>query len=195
MKMPGHDGRYMDGNKQNIVFETSGDLQSGDAGFRYIFYTRQCQTNNGSMYPTWSLFNDFDRPFTLTNCDKNNSHYQFATAFPLAPLAFYKVAPMQLNVTDFSQLAHAVLEIDAAAHVESAEFKLADAVENPEDEKKKALAWWPFVVVIGILVLLAIGFIYYKSTKDAEIKADDPENYISLKPETKDAAKTERESQ
>ena len=158
MKMPGHDGRYMDGNKQNFVMLTMGDIQSGDAGARYIVYTRQCQTNNGSVFPTWSMYNDVPRPFTLTNCKHNMSHFQFATAFDAIPVAFLYIAPMQLNVTDASQLANAVLEIDAAAHVQSLEIKFADIIDGGGDDKK-ALPWWPFALVIGILVLAALGFI------------------------------------
>ena len=193
MKMPGHDGRYMDGNMQNFVMMTSGDIQSGDAGARYIFYTRQSQLNNGSAFPIWTFHNDIPRPFTMTNCRKNNSHFQYASPFSTVPAVFLTVAPMQINVTNPQDLQYAILEIDAAAHVESAEISIASIINN-EGEPKKAMAWWPFLLVIGVLILLAVGFIAYKAQKDKALEKESSENYISLKPEAKDG-KTERESQ
>ena len=191
MKMPGHDGRFMDGNKQNIVMLTFGDLPSGDAGARFIFYNRQCQTNNGSIYPVWTYHYDQPRPFSLTNCQHNMSHFQFATPFDTAPLHFFHMSTMQLNVTNSSRLKDVVLYIDAAAHVHSSELNLSVIINGGggggDDGKKSSMAWWPFVLVIGVLILLAVGFIIYKAQKDKAMEADDPENYISLKPESKDA--------
>jgi hypothetical protein len=188
MKMPGHEGRYMDGNKQNIVMLTMGDLPSGDAGARYIFYNRQVQANNGSTFPSWSFFSGPARPFSMTNCPRNNSHFQFAAPFDTAPILFFHVKPMKLNITDSSRLKDAIIEIDAAAHVQSAEISVADIISGDDDEgDKSSLNWWPFVLVIGVLILLAVGFIIYKAQKDKAMESDDPENYISLKPESKDA--------
>ena len=192
MKMPGHNGRYMDGNKQNFVIMTRGDIASMDAGARYVFYNRQSQTNNGSIYPIWSQHNDIPRPFTLTNCPRNNSHFQMATAFDTIPLVFLKTAPMQLNVTDPSALKYAVLEFDGTPHQSSVEIKIGEIISGGgDDDDKKSMAWWPFVLVIGILILVAVGFIIYKAQKDKAMEADDPENYISLKPEAKDARPSE----
>ena len=193
MKLPGHEGRYMDGNHQNIVILTTGDLPSGDAGARYVFYNRQCQTNNGSIHAIWTYYNDIPRPFTLTNCPANNSHFQFASPFDTVPVIFLKVARMQLNITDNTRLQYAVLEIDSAAHVEATEIKITDIIDAGSDSKK-SMAWWPFVLVIGVLILLAVAFIIYKAQKDKAMESDDPENYVSLKPDAKDA-KTDRESQ
>ena len=187
MKMPGHDGRFMDGNMHNIVMLTFGDLPSGDLGARYVFYNRQTQLNNGSKTAIWTFHNDEPRPFSLTVCHSNYSHFQFASPFDTAPLVFLYLDQMQLNITDNSRLKYAYLEIDAAAHVPSAQINIADIINGGEDDAKKSMAWWPFVLVIGVLILLAVGFIVYKAQKDKAIEADDPENYVSLKTETKEA--------
>lgn len=195
MKMPGHYGRYMDGNMQNFVIMTSSDLAHMDAGARYVFYNRQSQTNNGSVYPIWSQHNDIPRPFTLTNCPMNNSHFQMATAFDRIPLVFLHVKPMKLNITDQASLKYAVLEFDGAPHQSSTEIRIIDIISGGgDDDDKKSMAWWPFVLVIGILILLAVGFIIYKAQKDKAMEADDPENYISLKPDAKDARPSESDA-
>lgn len=195
MKMPGHWGRYMDGNRQNFVIDTSSDVAHMDAGSRLIFYTRQSQTNNGSIYPTWSQHNDIIRPFTLTNCPRNNSHFQMATAFEAIPLVFLHVKPMQLNVTDASTLKYAVFDVEGLPHQPTSEIKINDIIDaGSDDDDTSSMAWWPFVLVIGVLILLAVGFIIYKAQKDKAMEADDPENYISLKPEGKDARPSETEA-
>jgi hypothetical protein len=195
MKVPGYSGRYMAGNLQNFVIETMGDIASMDHGARYYFYNRQIQTNNGSIYPVWSYHNDIPRPFTLTNCPHNNSHFQVTTPFDTVPLVFLRVAPMQLNVTDPSALKNAILEFDGSPHQESSEIKIGDIIsDGRDDEDKKALPWWPFALLIGILVALSVGFIIYKGHKDKAMQAGDPENYISLKPAGKDDRPSESDA-
>ena len=191
-KMPGHDGRFMDGNMQNIAMMTFADIASGDSGIRYVFWTRQIQTNNGSIFPVWTMHSESPRPFAMTNCPHNMSHFHWASHWETSPLIFLYVAPMMLNISDNTKIEHAVLEIETAAHQTGYSIKIMDIIGG--DEAKKSMAWWPFVLVIGVLILLAVGFIIYKAQKDKAMEVDDPENYISLKPEAKDA-KTERQSE
>lgn len=178
-KAPGFDGMFIDGNNRHIVQMTHSQRTEGEV--RYVFWKRQIDGGSSNIY--WSLHNDQYRPFTITNCQHNMSHFQLASAFPNAPLFFLVVAPLQLNFTAGADISHAKLDIVGSTFGHSVtEFSVADII-NGGGDGGKALKWWPFVIVIGILVLLAVAFIVYKGMKDKDMGTDDPENYVSLKPE------------
>lgn len=183
-KVPHTMGRYIHGNNRHFVVLTADPRE--EEGVRYIFYHRIIA--GGSPHAYWSLHNDIPRPFTITNCPHNMSHFQLATFSPYVPLKFLTVGPMQLNVTDNSNWQSIAIEFHSSPHAQETKLSLKDIFTGGSDSKDSS-SWWPFVLLIAVLVACAVGFIVWKGMKDKQSGADEPENYVSLKPEARESGK------
>ena len=153
---------------------------------RYVFYRRQ--VHGGGQFAYWTVRNDQPRPFTLTTCNHNKTHFQMATFLETMPLTFQSVGPLGLNITDNSALDTILIEIEGAPGSIHQDFKVSDIIDGSTVPEGSS-SWWPYVLLIFVLVLCAVGFIVWKSIKDKKIEADDPENYVSLKPEARESNK------
>lgn len=180
MKVPGWDGRFLDGNKQHIMQITGDPYYIGE--FRLDFYLRQVNGGDGLLY--WSQHNDQFRPASLTTCSHNNSHVQMATAFPSMPLVFLKLQPMVLTVSPGATFDNVAMYVQGLPHASPIPFNLSSIIKGGGgDDGGSSTAWWPFVLIIGLLIAASIGFIVYKGMKDNA--KEDPENYESMKAESK----------
>ena len=182
-KLPGFEGRHMDGNNRHFVHLVS--PKRGHEGYMYIFYHRIVAGADGSPEPYWSLHQDISRPFTITNCAKNMSHFQLTTSFKTVPLYFLVVNHMMLNISAGADLSQAKIDIEGLPHAAHVQFSVKSIVGSDTTPESSA-AWWPYLVILGVLIFIAIGFIVWKSKKDGAKAAEDG-NYESLKPEVKDA--------
>lgn len=183
-KIPGMWGRYISSSREHFAVMMN-DARHGHET-RYVFYRRQ--VFGGGQFAYWTVRNDEPRPFTLTTCNHNKTHFQMATGYEAIPLAFQVVGPLMLNITSNASLDTIVLEIEGAPGSSHQDFKLSDIIDNSSDPEASS-SWWPYVLLILVLVLCAVGFIVWKSIKDKKVEADDPENYVSLKPEARESNK------
>ena len=183
-KIQGLLGRYISGSKEHFA------VMVNDVRFqhetRYVFYRRQ--VHGGGQFAYWTVRNDQPRPFTLTTCNHNKTHFQMATYLETMPLTFQVVGPLGLNITDNSALDTILIEIEGAPGSSHQDFKVSDIIDGNTDPEGSS-SWWPYVLLITVLVLCAVGFIVWKSIKDKKVEADDPENYVSLKPEARESNK------
>lgn len=181
-KVPGFDGHHLDGNNRHLVHMV-GSRRTDDR-VRYVFYHRIIDGSDGSADPYWSLHNDQPRPFTLTNCIHNNSHFQLTTSFRTVPLYFLTVGRMTLNISEGADFSKAKIEIEGIPHATFEEFSIQDIIGGVTPEPTGSSAWWPYFVILGILIFIAVGFIAWKAKKDKKTKEDG--NYESLKPDVQD---------
>lgn len=190
-KVENYDGYIVDGNKHHIAV-MSRNMRS-EGGARLVIFKRQINGGGPNVY--WIYHNDEFRSFTLTDCPQNMSHLQVATPFENAPVFFLEVQRMQLQIQDGADLTKASLELISAAQSQAAQFNLSQIINGGGSDTGKSTKWWPFVLIIGLLVLLAVGFIAFKMLKDRKDQSsDNPDNYVSLKPSGKEAAPTESAS-
>lgn len=185
-KLPGFDGHFIDGNQKHIAHMVRDMRHQAENSHRLVIYKRQPDGGQNQVY--WTYHNDLSRAFTLTTCPHNMSHLTVTTPFPNAPIFFLEIIPFQLFVKEGADLSQAKLDIVSNVFSSPIEFNVADIINGGGgDDTGSSAKWWPFVLVIGILVLAAAGFIGYKAYSDKKMEAaDDPENYQSMKPEGKD---------
>lgn len=190
-KVPGYNGKFMSANERHFIHM----VHTYRFPYSVMYVAYQRFANGGSQYPYYTQENDMQRPFALTTCPHGKSHFQMTTSFPTAPLYFLVVSPMTLNVIDANaNFTAAIVEITSASNLNPLDLSIADIIDggvgpNPDGS---TLKWWPFVLIIAILIVIAIAFIVYKSQHDAEATTDDPDKYVSLKPEhAKESAATD----
>ena len=182
-KLPGFDGMHLDGNNRHFVHLVA--AKRGHEGYMYVFYHRIMAGADGSADPYWSLHQDISRPFTITNCAKNMSHFQLTTPYKTVPLFFLTVNHMMLNISAGADLSQAKIDIEGNPHASHVQFTV-NSIVGSDTTPEASSAWWPYLLILGLLVFVAVGFIVWKSKKDG-VKEAEEGNYESLKPEVKDA--------
>ncbi len=184
-KVPHTMGRYMHGNHRHFIIMTADPRL--EEGVRYMVYHRQLA--GGSPHVYWSVHNDIPRPFTITTCPHNMSHFQMATFNHYIPLKFLTIQPMQLNITNSNGWEDFGIVFHSNPLTQDTELSLKEIFNGGGSDDKKSSSWWPFVLLIAVLVLCAVGFIAWKGIKDKQSRSDEAENYVSLKPEARESGK------
>jgi hypothetical protein len=174
-KLPGFDGRRMDGNKDYIMY--SGSSFGGADHFKYIAYQRVATGGTGDVF--YVQDGDRMRPFTITTCRHGMTHFQHLSPFPSLPLFFLQILPMSINITeygvDYSQI---FLNIESLPGAQALQIPLSALIGT----SVSSVSWWPFAIILGVLILTSIVYIIYNATKSKDGGAEGAtEKYASLK--------------
>lgn len=175
------------GNRENFMMKTINNVQLNDTVVEAI-YKRQ-STQNGSKYIYWTTNSSRTLPSSLTTCQHNHSHYQ-TLAFGGALLNFFKIQPMELDIQVPEAASNATFHLVSSSNGQGAgvSFNLTDWVEakvNPQPSPDESSPWWPYALILGGLVLLAIGFILFKTLAnkgEGYFEDNATENYATLPP-------------
>lgn len=156
-KMPNFDGVVLDSDGEYFVY--LGESRRPTYEARYLAYKRQSRGGDGYIW--YSQHTDTPRPFTVSRGPQHSTRFQFCSAFPTIPVFFLKIDKALLNITDRVNLTTAEIMIDGipgSSHKAIAVSSLMGAATNSGK-------WWPFLLILGVLILCAIGYIVYINTK------------------------------
>ena len=170
-KLPGYEGWQVDGNSEHFVMMASQGYSG--IGHKIIAFKRQYRGGSGDVYYTRDI--DQERPFTLTTCRHGMSHLQVATHDDVTPLVFLEVTDLQLKVTDASELKGLALHIDSSPGAISPTISMTEVFGGPSD-KGEAAAWWPFVLILVLLVMASVAYLAINNLRSSSeiISKDQP---------------------
>ena len=179
-KLPGFDGTLIDSNKDHIVQLVSSNRQQSTA--RFVVYKKKSAGGDGNVY--WTVHNDVGRAFTMLTCKQGNSHLQIAHPFANAPLWFYTIGKMNLTVGAGASIRGISLQLSSIGGFLPVSYSLESIIDgsiNPPP-KPQSNSWWPYILIVVLMVLLAVGLISWKAVTDRPARSEENhDHYRSLK--------------
>ena len=185
-KLPGYESTYLQGSPGHFV-QLAQKNHFGTT--TYVVYKRI--THGGSSDVYYTQDNDAPRDFAMTADKNGQSRMQLLTGFQTAPLFFLNVGPFMLNISKGGNISKAVLTVDGLPGQTHSEIAIGDIIDH-KDVIYKPVDWWPFVVILALLLVIALGYVSYNNFKaptDSEkSEIDHTDKYMSLKPEKEEVA-------
>lgn len=184
-KLPGYLSMFVHGSSDYFMQLTEApDLQHT----KYVVYKRI--SRGGQPDPYYTQDGDVPRSFAMTNDRSGTNFFLFLTGFEQIPLFFLKVDKMVLRVNEGANLSKAHLEIEGLPGAQHIDLTVSDIWDGGSSDDKKKTSYWPFIVILGVLIVAALAYMAYNysQSKDDDQKASaltegaDTDKYVSLKP-------------
>lgn len=182
-KLPNYFSMYLHGSSDYFMQITE------DPDFRhtkYVVYKRISKGGQEDAY--YSQDGDAPRSFTMTNNRNGTNMFMFLTGFQDAPLFFLKVDKMAIRAPSGANLSLAHLEIEGLPGSPHLDLKVDSIISGGSNDSKK-VSYWPFVVILVVLVLIAVIYLVMNLNKSEEVTAGsavtegtETDKYVSLKP-------------
>ena len=190
-KVPDHDGRYFVVTHSYFGVLTFTDNDRAQTDWVIEVFKRIESGGDGNAFGFQPLA--ARAPFTIIERANETAGLAFCTNSQAAPLVFAQVSSLRLEIRNLS-LNFSAAKVNLGNFETSSAISFKDAFQASDNpDALDAAAWWPFFLLLALLVLVALVYLAVVARKQAAAHADIEEarKYSSI--EQKDKASTPAE--